>query len=129
MKMLDTNICSYIITDTEPWSSGFADLNNDYVISAVVAYELEIWARIPEVSKTTQFNILEFLSAIEVLPFDFEAAAASAIVVEGAGTKQRKLGNLDSLIAGHAIAKNAVLITNNEKDFSNVLGLVTSPTF
>ena len=129
MKMLDTNICCYVITDVEPWSSAFAELGNDYVISAVVAYELEIWARIPEVSKTTRFNILEFLSAIEVVPFDFQAAAASAIVIQGAGVKQRKVGNLDALIAGHAIAKNAVLITNNEKDFSNVLGLVTSTTF
>ena len=54
-----------------------------------------------------------FISAVEVAPFDEKARAAR-------GTP---IGELDGLIAAHAVSLRSVLVTNNLRHFSKVPGL------
>ncbi len=59
-----------------------------------------------------------------VAPFDASAAASCGRVrarLEAAGTP---IGDLDALIAGHALAIGSVLVTNNTAEFRRVAGLV-----
>jgi tRNA(fMet)-specific endonuclease VapC len=57
-----------------------------------------------------------FLAAFPVAAFDEKAARAYARV-------PFRRGKLDRLIAAHALALDATLVTNNVRDFSDVLGL------
>jgi tRNA(fMet)-specific endonuclease VapC len=57
------------------------------------------------------------------LPWNAAAAthfAAVAAALHRAGTP---IGIMDTMIAGHAIARASVLVTNNERHFSQVNGL------
>jgi tRNA(fMet)-specific endonuclease VapC len=123
MKMLDTNICSYLLAGKEPWTSQFEADGGGYVISSLVAYELEVWAAMPEISEAMAALIRAFLEGAHIVSFGQDAAAASAQVSAQLRNAGRSIGAIDPLIAGHAISKNAILITNNEKDFKGITGL------
>jgi tRNA(fMet)-specific endonuclease VapC len=65
----------------------------------------------------------QFLSRVPCLPWDAAAAghfAMIAVALHYAGTP---IGNIDTMIAGHAIAVGAVLVTNREGRFIRVAGL------
>ena len=60
---------------------------------------------------------------MEVVPFDLTAARAAAGIrseLEGRGLS---IGPMDLLIAGTALSRGAVLVTNNVKEFSRIQGL------
>ncbi len=59
-----------------------------------------------------------FLQVIPLLSFDESAARAYA-------TLPFRRRSFDRLIAAHALSIGAVVVTNNEADFADVLGLVT----
>jgi len=65
----------------------------------------------------------ELLRKIEVLPFDSEAALHYGTMRAGLEAKGTSLENMDMLIAAHAAAVNAVLVTN-DKAFRRVDGLI-----
>lgn len=59
-----------------------------------------------------------FVGAIPLLEFGVEAARAYARL-------PFKRARFDRLLAAHALSVNATIITNNERDFADVPGLVT----
>ena len=61
------------------------------------------------------------LSAIPALAFDALAAETYGDIVASAGYSRRKL--LDRMIAAQALVHRATLVTFNQDDFSDVLGL------
>lgn len=62
-------------------------------------------------------RILEtFLARVDVLPFDEAAAKIYAAL-------PFRRGSYDRLIAAHALAVGRILVTNNERDFSDIPGL------
>lgn len=64
-----------------------------------------------------------FCSGVTVLPFDEEAAARFGVVGARLAADGLPIGQLDTLIAAHAIAADLTLVTNNTKHFSRVQGL------
>lgn len=67
--------------------------------------------------------VLGFLDRIAVLPRDTAAAdhlARLRAVLERGGTP---IGVMDTMIAGHALALKAALVTNNLKHFQKVAAL------
>ena len=63
-------------------------------------------------------------AAIEVAPFDDERAAAEFGRVGSVLAERRTpIGELDGLIAAHAVALRCTLVTNNTRHFSKVPGL------
>ena len=75
-------------------------------------------------SPSTLREIEQFISRVQVLDFGASAAIAYGRLraqLRKAGTP---IGPLDTLIAGHALAEGAVLVTNNEREFTRVPGLV-----
>ena len=67
--------------------------------------------------------LAHFCAPLEICPFDNEAASIYGQIradLERVGTP---IGPLDTLIAAHARALNAVLITSKEREFSRVAGL------
>jgi tRNA(fMet)-specific endonuclease VapC len=67
----------------------------------------------------------QFLIPLEIEAFDYESAIFYGKLrsqLEKSGTP---IGPLDMLIGAHALRLNAVLITNNLKEFSRIEGIKT----
>ena len=121
--MLDTNICSYVIRE-QPVSAQArfkaAEVQASIVVSCVTYYELMRGAfgkaRLVE-------RVGEFLARLVVLPWDQEAAARAARVHGELAAQGRRIGENDTMIAGHALSQGCTLVTNNVREFARVAGL------
>jgi tRNA(fMet)-specific endonuclease VapC len=67
--------------------------------------------------------IVSFLAHVPVFEFDTMAAEKSAIVRHCLKSSGKPIGAYDPLIAGHALALGAVLVTANTKHFQHIKGL------
>lgn len=70
-------------------------------------------------------NLMQFLSAYDVVDFNRSAAEYYGKIKADLFRKGTPIGGNDLLIAGHALALDATLVTNNVAEFSRVPGLVT----
>jgi tRNA(fMet)-specific endonuclease VapC len=122
--LLDTNICIYLMKHQPPevaelFSQCFV---GDVVISAITLAELEFGVSCSGPAEAKNRLALDsFLEDILALPFESQAAKAYGPV--RLATHARKRDALDKLIAAHAIALGATLVTNNEADFASYPGL------
>ncbi len=120
--MLDTNVCVDILRGkSKVLLSCLGNHNPDEVaISVIVFSELQFG-----ISKSTNpaknlETVTDFCTPLSILPFDSNAAeqyGKTRAYLERAGTL---IGPLDMLIGAHALAVDAVLVTNNEREFSRV---------
>ena len=60
---------------------------------------------------------------MKVLSFDEEAALVGARIRAHLERRGTPIGDLDSLIAAHALARDLILVTNNLREFERVPGL------
>jgi tRNA(fMet)-specific endonuclease VapC len=67
--------------------------------------------------------LAEFLMPLEVAAFDAGAAQAYGMARSELARRGTPIGPLDTLIAGHALALDAVLVTHNTREFQRVKGL------
>jgi tRNA(fMet)-specific endonuclease VapC len=65
----------------------------------------------------------QFLSRVPCLPWDAAAAGHFAMIAVTLHHSGTPIGNIDTMIAGHAIAVGAVLVTSREYRFIRVAGL------
>ncbi|MFO1433997.1 MAG: type II toxin-antitoxin system VapC family toxin [Candidatus Competibacteraceae bacterium] len=124
MKMLDTNICSYILR-RHPLSvvERFAEqCNQRFCISALVAAELRFGAVKRGLEQLSR-QIEDFLAGFPIHPWPEEASRHYAHLRAGLERQGKPIGNMDLLIAAHALAENAVLVTHNSREFERVPGL------
>lgn len=68
--------------------------------------------------------IESFLSAITIVPFDTQAARATALVRASLRKMGQPVGAYDALIAGTAIAHGMIVVTSNFQEFQRIDGLV-----
>lgn len=120
--MLDTDVASLIIRD--PSSPVRAQLARALAVCVSAITEGEMLfglAKKPHALRLAA-GVREFLRHVEILPWTSAAAQAYGGLrarLEGSGTP---LGALDTLIAAHAMAEEAVLVTS-DRAFSRVPGL------
>lgn len=125
LYMLDTDICSYAIRGGHPkLDARLARTPADSLCLSVVSraellYGVERKGRPPALAAL----VADLLRRIASLPWDDEAARHYAEVRAALERKGQPIGNIDLMIAAHARAKDAVLITNNEREFRRVAGL------
>lgn len=123
-RTLDTNICSYILR-RHPVSviARFAALDPGQVwLSAIVAAELRYGA-VKLASRRLTSAVEAWLAGFAVLPWSVDAThhyAQLRVALERAG---QPIGNMDLMIAAHALAEDSVVITNNAREFHRVPGL------
>jgi tRNA(fMet)-specific endonuclease VapC len=125
MYLLDTNICIYLIRkqSKELLKRIQRCKPGDIAISSITLAELRYGvekSRFPE--KNTE-ALDTFLMSFEVLPFDDNAAHSYGRMRANLEKSGRLIGPLDMMIAAHALSVEAVLVTNNEREFSRVSGL------
>ena len=121
--MLDTNIVSEIIRNPTGHAARRARAAAESVcVSIVVAAELR-YGCARKGSPRLLRRVEEFLAEVPVLPFDVPADSQYGGIraeLEAAG---RPIGSNDLLIAAHASALAATIVTANVAEFSRVPGL------
>ncbi|MDP4299463.1 type II toxin-antitoxin system VapC family toxin [Leptothrix discophora] len=122
--LLDTNICIYLIKHRPPEvAQRFAQcFVGDVVMSPITLAELEFGVLASgDAAARNRAALDDLLLDIPALPFD--AACARAYGPVRMAARERRRDALDKLIAAHALALDAVLVTNNEADFAGYPGL------
>jgi tRNA(fMet)-specific endonuclease VapC len=95
----------------------------DIGIPAVVLYEILFGLGRVSQSAKRRGQLDTMLTAVTILPFDQNAAAAAANVRVALEKRGTPIGPLDILIAGTAIAAGCILVTHNTGEFARVPGL------
>jgi tRNA(fMet)-specific endonuclease VapC len=123
-RMLDTNICSYVLRRHPPGMlERFSQLQRGEVwLSAIVAAELRFGAEKLQ-SARFQAAVEAWLTGFEVRAWPAQAGHHYARARAELERKGQTIGNMDLLIAAHALAEDAVLVTNNAREFHRVPGL------
>ena len=121
--ILDTDISSYLIRgDHETVTKKFSELYDSCAISSITAAELQYGARKRNNKQLTQ-KVKAFCDLVEIIPWDEDAAKAYAKLRVELETSDTPIGNMDMLIAASALARKAVLVTDNTEHFSRVKDL------
>ena len=124
MILLDTNICIYVINARPP--AVFERFRQyrlgEIGICSVVAAELA-YGVAKSGSARNRHALEMFLAPLEVLPFDESAVWAYGALRADLDRRGTPIGALDTLIAAHALSQQALLVTNNTREFSRVDGL------
>lgn len=122
--LLDTNIISNLIKypDREAAKRVARVKPSELWTSIIVSAELKFgYTRIS--SNRLQRLIEEVLASFEIAPWETPADRLYARLRADLEEKGQPIGQNDMLIAAHALALDAILVTDNDKEFSRVSGL------
>jgi tRNA(fMet)-specific endonuclease VapC len=122
--LLDTNILSDLIRNPQGKAAQrIAKVGEDNVCtSIIVAAELR-YGCARSGSRRLIEAVEELLSEIDILPFDVPADAAYGMIRTALEASGKPIGGNDLLIAAHAQAIAATIVTANEGEFRRVRGL------
>lgn len=121
--MLDTDTVSFALRGVGAVAARVADRRpSELCMSAVTLGELRFGAA-KRRSRKIDRAIDAFLQGVDVLPFDGSAADRFGIVASVLASNGVPIGQMDTLIAAHALSVGATLVTNNVRHFSKVAGL------
>ena len=124
MYVLDTNIVSALVRDPHgPVMTHIARAGEDRVAtSIIVACELRYG-----VARKGGAHVLEQLEAVlapmTILPFEGAADVQYGRLRAALEARGRVIGANDMLIAAHALAVDAILVSDNVREFKRVSGL------
>lgn len=127
--MLDTNICSFIMREQPEAVIHRLQLcvlrNNRIVVSAITYAEMQFGTIGKKASPRHGQLVEAFCQRLDaVLPWDRAAVDATTAVKQALAAAGTPTGSNDAAIAGHAIAVNAILVTNNVREFERVPTLI-----
>ena len=121
--MLDTDTVSFALRGHGNVGAELARrVPSELCLSAITVAELRFGADRRR-SKKIHAAIRAFVSAVQVIPFDAMAADTFGKVAAALADSGVPIGQMDTLIASHALAVGATLVTNNQKHFAKVRGL------
>lgn len=124
--MLDTNIVSYYLRRSSP---ALEDRINDglkhrtVAISVIARAELRYGQKGMTPDDRRRSLIDSFLLRLPSVEWSIEAADHYGAVKHALKTQGTPIGDMDTLIAAHALAEKLILVTHNTRHFENVLGL------
>jgi len=123
--MLDSNICIYVIKKKpEAVLTRLRAATGEGVsISAITLAELEHGVALSAYPEKNADALAQFLTMIDILPFDAKAAAHYGSIRADLQRKGTLIGQMDLLIAAHARACKLIAVTNNVREFARVEGL------
>ena len=124
MILLDTNICIYIINAKPPAVlARFQKYRlGDIGLCSVVAAELAFGVA-KSGSARNREALDMFLAPLTILPFDAAAVWIYGDLCADLERRGTPIGSLDTMIAAHALSQQALLVTNNTREFAKVPGL------
>lgn len=124
MRLLDTDTSIRIIRKNPEFIRNFIGLSPDTVFISVVTFHELYYGSLHSQNPSQKLAALkDFTRCLQILPFKASSAKHSATVRESLATKGIPIGPLDTLIAGHALEHELILVTGNVREFSRVDGL------
>jgi tRNA(fMet)-specific endonuclease VapC len=122
LYLLDTDIASYVIDRRLPGvDRRLKRLPADSAaISVITRAELMYGLAGIEAQHPLQTGVRMFLATIRCLDWDARAADWYASIRHRLTVGGQKIGELDMMIAAHALAVDAVLVTNNVRHYKRV---------
>ena len=123
--MLDTNICFEMLRGS---AALVASRMRKHEIEAIGLSSITFAELLYGVARSArrahhETLLIQFCAPLAVLPFDDRAAESYGRLRAALERAGNPIGPLDTLVAAHAQAINATLVTNNEREFSRVAGL------
>ena len=123
--MLDTNICSFLIRKRPEYILDKLQetvvSGHQIVISSITYAELTFGAINKKASPKMLGIVTEFVDRLdEVIAWDKKAVEASTEIKKKLETIGTPLGHNDTLIAGHCSSMDAILVTDNVREFKRV---------
>lgn len=122
LHMLDTDTVSYLIKGKSPGiQAKLAELVPAMVcISVMTRAELQYGLkRLPQ-GHRLHLAVRQFLKIVRVLPWDGDAADWYAVIRHQLISTGQTIGELDMMIAAHALSAGAVLVTNNSRHYERI---------
>jgi tRNA(fMet)-specific endonuclease VapC len=122
LHLLDTDIASFIIKARSPEvEARLAAVPPDRVcVSAVTRAELIYGLKRLPPTHRLHIAVRQFFRIVRVLAWDADAADWYAEIRHQLTTTGQLIGEMDMMIAAHALAIGAVLVTNNTRHFARV---------
>jgi tRNA(fMet)-specific endonuclease VapC len=126
LYLLDTNTVSYSVKGTYPGVRARLSEKSaeQLAISAITEAELRFWIANRPQETRVRIVVDNFLGRISSMPWDSAVTETYAQLKANSRRTGRALAELDLLIAAHAIALDAILVTHDQA-FSQILGLRT----
>ncbi len=123
--LIDTNICIYIMNKRPPEViHRFKNIDVGQIcISTITVSELSYGASKSNLPKQSFKRLEEFLAPFEIIPYSQSASKYYGEIRSRLESQGNVIGPLDLLIAAHALSKNLILVTNNEKEFKRIKSL------
>ena len=113
LHMLDTNIVSHLVRQHPEVVNRYSQITPEKMcISSVTEAEL-LYGVAKKQNNKLHETIMEFLKTITVCAWDSEAAATYGELRAAMEKKGKVMGDLDQLIAAHAISRGTTIVTND----------------
>lgn len=123
--MLDTNICAYIMR-ARPAAvlerlQAAVDGQHRIVVSVITYYEM-LLGTVGRNAAPRHAALVEAFAArlSAILPWDAAAAEHATRIKRDLSAMGTPIGGNDTMIAGHALAADCVLVTHNVREFGRV---------
>ncbi|TNF34392.1 MAG: PIN domain-containing protein [Gammaproteobacteria bacterium] len=125
MYLLDTDICIYtikrqpvsVIKRLEALGAGGA------MMSAITWHELVYGAEASGAPRKNRSALDALAQWVPVVDYDAEAAVATGKLRAQLRAVGKPIGAYDAQIAGHALSRGWILVSNNQREFVRVKGL------
>jgi tRNA(fMet)-specific endonuclease VapC len=127
--MLDTDCCIELLRGRAPRVvERIAQVGLEQVhVSTITVGELLAGAARSARPNENTARVVQFCASLQIVPFDDRAAARYAQTRASLEIRGTPIGPMDMLIAGHALALDATLVTTlvtgNDREFGRVVGL------
>lgn len=122
LHMLDTNIVSHLVRQHPEVVNRYSHITPEKMcISSVTEAEL-LYGVAKKQNNKLHETIMEFLKTITICDWDNAAAATYGELRAAMEKKGKVMGDLDQLIAAHAISRGTTIVTN-DRAFGMVLDL------
>lgn len=117
LYLLDTNMATYILSGRSPAARQQMREAQAYAgiaVSAITQGEILFGIEKKPEALRLRAAVEVFLGAVQILPWDSSVAPAYGKLRAGLGAAGKTLSGLDMLIAAHALALGATLVTHDQ---------------
>jgi len=123
--LLDTNICIYLIKKhpSEILERFGQHSPQDVAISTITLFELQYGVEKSQYRQRSGDALAKFLLPLNLISLDRFSAIEAATIRAQLEKKGMPIGPYDLLIAGLAISRDMILVTNNTKEFERIVDL------
>ena len=122
LHMLDTDTASYLIKGKSPAIEArlAALVPSTVCVSVMTRAELQYGLKRVSADHRLHLAVRQFLKIVRIVPWDADAADWYAEIRHQLVSTGQPIGEMDMMIAAHALSAGAVLVTNNSRHYARI---------